>query len=185
MAFTTVGFSRFETVIAGRIGKEPEMTYTSNGSEQIKFSVSTKVGVWDKDAGKMVYPTVWHSFTEWSSVKEQEDAAAAGRQTTCQKINEYGFRGCPVIVTYVPDIQLEERNDGNLVGKPRLYQTKEGYADANFGGRILSIEFLGTKADKENARSEAVGGNGAPKAQLRPKTAPVPAPAVAEESAWE
>lgn len=60
------------TVLAGHIGKQPELKYTKNGKPVCEFSVATSKGPKDKRV------TSWHSVQVWDQLAEAVGQLAKG-----------------------------------------------------------------------------------------------------------
>jgi len=123
-----------KVIIAGYLGRDPEMRYTSGGTPVTNFSVATSRR-WTGQDGEQREETVWWRVSVW------------GRQA--EVANEYLFKGRPVLVegTMVPDPQT---------GGPRLWTGQDGQVRASYEIRADTVRFLGS-------RTEAVpGASGAP-----------------------
>lgn len=56
--------------LIGRIGKDPELSYTPNGQARCKFSVATDEGYKDKQTNQKVERTEWHNIVAWRHTAE-------------------------------------------------------------------------------------------------------------------
>lgn len=56
--------------IAGRLGRDPELSYTPGGQAVAKLSVATDEGYRDKSTGQKVERTEWHRVVAWRGVAE-------------------------------------------------------------------------------------------------------------------
>lgn len=54
-----------KVTLVGRLGKDPELSYTPNGQARAKFSVATDEGYRDKSTGQKVERTEWHNIVAW------------------------------------------------------------------------------------------------------------------------
>ena len=54
----------FEAIIQGRLGKDPEMRYTPNGTAVLNFSIAHNWQYKDQNITKWVNATVWADLTE-------------------------------------------------------------------------------------------------------------------------
>lgn len=59
-----------KVIIIGRIGRDPELSYTPNGQARCKFSVATDEGWRDKQTGQRVERTEWHNIVAWRQTAE-------------------------------------------------------------------------------------------------------------------
>ncbi len=58
-----------KVMIIGRLGKDPELRYTPNGSPVANFTVATDEGYRSKD-GNNVEKTEWHRVVAWNKLAE-------------------------------------------------------------------------------------------------------------------
>ena len=56
--------------IVGRLGKDPDLSYTPSGQAVAKFSVATDEGYKDKSTGQKVERTEWHNIVAWRGQAE-------------------------------------------------------------------------------------------------------------------
>ncbi len=61
-------------ILVGRLGKDPEMRYTPNGTAVCKFSLATDEA-WRDQSGQLQKRTEWHNIVAWTKLAE-----------TCQKL---------------------------------------------------------------------------------------------------
>ncbi|SOB60613.1 Single-stranded DNA-binding protein [Pseudodesulfovibrio profundus] len=59
-----------KVMIIGRLGRDPELSYTPNGAARCKFSVATDEGYRDKQTGQKVDKTEWHNVVAWNKTAE-------------------------------------------------------------------------------------------------------------------
>lgn len=59
-----------KVIIIGRIGRDPELSYTPNGQAMAKFSVATDEGYKNKQTGERVDRTEWHRIVAWRQTAE-------------------------------------------------------------------------------------------------------------------
>ncbi|MCP4539454.1 MAG: single-stranded DNA-binding protein [Chloroflexi bacterium] len=107
-------------IIAGFLGKDPEMRYTQDGTPVTTFSVATS-RKYNRADGTQVDETVWFRITAWRRLAE-----------TC---NEYLKKGRQVLV--------EGRLNANEHGSPRIWQTSAGEPRASFEITAQTVKFLG------------------------------------------
>ncbi len=58
-----------KAILIGRLGKDPDLRYTVNGTAISSFSVATNESFKDKD-GKPVEQTHWHKVVAWKKLAE-------------------------------------------------------------------------------------------------------------------
>jgi len=108
-------------VLLGRLGRDPELKYTSGNTAVCKLTLATDESWKDKDGNKHK-KTDWHRLTAW------------GRQA--EVMAEYLKKGSQVLVTG----KIETRE--YMKGGEKNYITEI---------KVASFEFVGGKADKEPA----------------------------------
>jgi single-strand DNA-binding protein len=110
-------------VIAGYLGRDPEMRYTPQGTPVTNFSVAASRR-WTNADGTRGEETVWFRVTAWRRLAE-----------TC---NQYLSKGQPVLV------EGRLRPDPET-GGPRIWTGQDGVARASFEINALDIRFLGRR----------------------------------------
>ncbi len=113
-----------KVIIAGYLGRDPEMRYTQDGTPVTNFSVAT-TRKWSRQDGTQVDETVWFRVSAWRRQAE-----------TC---NEYLKKGSPVLI--------EGRLTANEFGSPRIWTTSAGESRASFELRALTVKFLPGRGD--------------------------------------
>jgi len=107
-------------IIAGNLGKDPEMRYAPNGDAVTSMSVATNRKYTDK-AGQAVKETTWFRVSVW------------GKQA--EACNQYLKKGSAVLV--------EGRiNADKTTGGPRLWTKQDGTTGASFEITAESVRFL-------------------------------------------
>lgn len=104
-----------QLTVIGRLGKDPELRYTPNGTPVCSFSVATD-RVWNNDQGVRQEETTWHNVTVWR--KQAEHCA------------QYLSKGSLVLIT------------GNV--KARGYTNRDGQAGASLDVTAEQVKFLST-----------------------------------------
>lgn len=67
--------------IIGRLGKDPELRFTTSGQGVARFSVATSEKWKDKNSGEMQEKTEWHNILVWGKLAELcNDYLKKGRQ---------------------------------------------------------------------------------------------------------
>jgi single-strand DNA-binding protein len=106
-------------VLVGRLGRDPEMRYTPDGTPVTSFSVATDRR-WTDASGQQQERTVWFRVTAWRRLAE-----------TC---NQYLTKGRMVLV------------EGEL-NEPRPYQGRDGEWRASLDVTANLVRFLGGRSD--------------------------------------
>ena len=122
-------------VLVGRLGRDPEMRYTPQGTPVTSISVATSRKYNTAD-GQAKEETVWFRVQVW------------GKQG--ETVNQYLTKGRQVLVegTLVPDEN----------GGPRIWTDKEGKARASFEVRAQTVRFLDSKRDSAQGPAQTSGG---------------------------
>lgn len=115
--------------LVGRLGRDPELRYTSDGTPVCSFSVATDKK-WTDQAGKEHDKTVWFRVSAWRRLAE-----------TC---NQYLSKGRMVLV------------EGEL-SEPKPYQGRDGEYRASLDVQARTVKFLGGKRETEDDSSDLFG----------------------------
>ena len=121
-----------QTIIIGRLGRDPEMRYTANGTAVTNFSVAVSRKFTGKD-GQVVEKTKWFRVTAWGKLAE-----------LC---NEYLEKGRLVLV------------EGEIDASAYTNQAGEPAASLELTAR--EVKFLGGKGSNDNGdgnQAEAASG---------------------------
>ena len=59
-----------QTIIAGNLGKDPELRYTPNGTAVCNFSVAVNKSWKDRETGEKNEKTTWFRVTAWRGLAE-------------------------------------------------------------------------------------------------------------------
>lgn len=116
-------------IIVGRLGRDPEMRYTSTGQAITSFSVATDRRYTDSN-GQLQKQTIWFSISVW------------GKQA--ESCNNYLKKGNQVVV------------EGNLrgdptTGGPRVYPKSDGTPGARYEVTAQTVRFLTPKSESQDA----------------------------------
>jgi single-strand DNA-binding protein len=111
-------------IIAGYLGRDPEMRYTPDGTPVTNFSVAAS-RKWTRQDGTQVDETVWFRVTAWRRLAE-----------TC---NQYLQKGRPVLI--------EGRLQPDENGGPRIWTGNDGVARASFEVTAQTVKFLGGRGE--------------------------------------
>ncbi len=109
-----------KVVIAGHLGRDPEMRYTPDGPPVTNFSVAT-TEKWTGQDGQQQERTIWWRVTAWRRQAE-----------IC---NQYLSKGRPVLV------EGRIRPDDN--GNPRVFTRSDGTPGASYEVTADVVRFLG------------------------------------------
>lgn len=120
-------------IIAGNVGRDPEMRYTPSGQAVTSFSVGTDASYTGSD-GQRVKKTVWFRVSAWGKLAE-----------TC---TQYLHKGSKVLI--------EGRLNGDEKGNPRTFQRQDGTTSASFEVTANTVRFLSPRGEAEGG--EPVGG---------------------------
>jgi single-strand DNA-binding protein len=113
-------------IIAGNVGREPEMRLTPTGQPVTSFSVATN-RQYTSGNGETVKETVWFRITTW------------GKQA--EICNQYVKKGSKVLVEgrLTPD---------PATGGPRVWTDKDGTAKASFEVTANTVRFLSSRDEQ-------------------------------------
>jgi single-strand DNA-binding protein len=122
-------------IIAGNVGKDPEMRYTPSGQAVTSFSVATN-RQYTTGNGEQVKETIWFRISTWGKIAE-----------TC---NQYVKKGMKVLVEgrLTPD---------KTTGGPRIWTKQDGSAGASFEVTANTVRFL-SRADGGGGDAPVAGG---------------------------
>lgn len=133
-------------IIAGNVGRDPEMRYTPSGQPVTSFSVATNRQYTGQN-GKLVKETIWFRVTTW------------GKQA--EICNQYVKKGAKVLV--------EGRlNADPATGGPRVWMGKDEEPRASFEVTANTVRFLSSRDETggtdgvtgEAFTSDDAGGDG-------------------------
>jgi len=116
----------FQTIIlAGNLGRDPEMRYTPTGQAVTSFSVATNRR-YTNNNGESVKETIWFRISAWGKMAE-----------TC---NQYLKKGSKVLV------------EGRLTadpatGGPRIWTGQDGSPRASFEVSAQTVRFLSSRSE--------------------------------------
>jgi len=132
-------------IIAGNLGKDPEMRYTPSGQAVTSFSVATS-RQYTSGNGEQVKETIWFRVSAWGK--------------TAEICNQYLKKGAKVLVEgrLTPD-----KNTGG----PRVYTRQDGTAASSFEVTAATVRFLSSRGEVDSGPS--AGGGGMDMAELPPE----------------
>lgn len=108
-----------KVTLIGRLGRDPEMRYTPDGTPVTSFSVATDRR-WTDANGQQQQRTVWFRVTAWRRLAE-----------TC---NQYLSKGSQVFI------------EGELA-EPKPYQGRDGEWRASLDVTAYTVKFLGGRGE--------------------------------------
>lgn len=111
-------------IIAGYLGRDPELRYLPNGTPVTTFSVAS-TRRWNDQSGQQQEETIWFRVS------------AFGRQG--EVCAQYLAKGRPVLV--------EGRLRPDEGGNPRLWQRQDGSWGASFEVVAQTVRFLGGRGE--------------------------------------
>ena len=112
-------------IIAGHLGRDPEMRYTPDGTPVTNFSVATNRR-WTGRDGTSREQTTWFRVTAWRRLAE-----------TC---NQFLQKGRAVLVE-------GELNTDPATGGPRVWTGNDGVPRASFELTARTVRFMGGRGD--------------------------------------
>lgn len=122
-------------IIAGNVGRDPEMRYTPSGQAVTSFSVATSRSYTGSN-GQQVKETIWFRVSAWGKLAE-----------TC---SQYLKKGSKVLV------EGRMNADGN--GNPRTFQRSDGTTGASFEVTANTVRFLSSRGEGTGSGDEIGGG---------------------------
>ena len=120
----------YQTIIlAGNLGRDPEMRYTPSGQAVTSFSVATN-RQYTNNNGETIKETIWFRISAWGKMAE-----------TC---NQYLKKGSRVLVEgrLVPD---------NSTGGPRIWTRQDGTSGSSFEVSAQTVRFLTARGEEEGS----------------------------------
>lgn len=132
-------------IIAGNLGKDPEMRYTPTGQAVTSFSVAT-TRQYTTGSGEQVKETIWFRVSAWGK--------------TAEVCNQYLKKGSKVLIEgrLTPD---------KATGGPRVYTRQDGTAGSSFEVTASTVRFLSSRGETDSG--PMVGGGGMDMAELPPE----------------
>lgn len=129
-------------IIAGNVGKDPEMRFMPDGKAVTSFSVATN-RQYTASNGEQVKETIWFRVATWGK--------------TAEVCNQYVKKGSKVLV------------EGRLTadkttGGPKIWTRQDGTAGASFEISASNVRFLSSRGDNESG--PVAGGGGMDMAEM-------------------
>jgi single-strand DNA-binding protein len=124
----------FQTIIiAGNLGRDPEMRYTPSGQAVTNFSVAVNES-FTSSSGERIQRTIWFRVSAWGKQAE-----------TC---NQYLKKGRMVLV------EGRLTTDPNT-GGPRIWTAQDGTARASFEISAQTVRFLSSRAEGDTSAASS------------------------------
>jgi single-strand DNA-binding protein len=117
-----------KVILIGRLGKDPELKYTPNGTPVAKFSLATDEVFKDR-SGEQQRRTEWHSIVAWNKLAE-----------IC---GEYLTKGKQVYI------------EGSI--RSRQWEDQSGNKRTSYDIVARNMTMLGSRADTERAAAASAG----------------------------
>ena len=114
-----------KVILIGRLGKDPELKYTPNGTPVAKFSLATDE-VFKDQSGEQQKHTEWHNIVAWKRLAE-----------IC---GEYLTKGKQIYI------------EGSI--RSRQWEDQSGNKRTSYEIIARSMQMLGSKADAERVPQE-------------------------------
>ncbi len=123
-------------IIAGNLGRDPEMRYLPSGAAVTDMSVATN-RVYTDSNGQKVTETSWFRVSVWGGMAET--------------VNQYLRKGSKVLVEgYLrPDPET---------GGPRVWTRNDGTPAASFEMTAQNVTFLSSRAEDQALQDRSGGG---------------------------
>jgi len=113
-------------IIAGNLGRDPEMRYTPNGQAVTNFSVAVNDN-YTNSQGEKVERTIWFRISTW------------GKQA--EICNQYLKKGRKVLVE--GRLQADQSTGG-----PRVFTRQDGSSGTSFEVSANTVRFLSSRTDE-------------------------------------
>ena len=133
-------------IIAGNVGKDPEMRYMPDGKAVTSFSVATN-RQYTGSNGEQVKETIWFRVATWGK--------------TAEVCNQYVKKGSKVLVE---GRLTADKNTGG----PKIWTRQDGTAGASFEISAASVRFLSSRGEVGEG-GPVSGGGGMEMAELPPE----------------
>jgi single-strand DNA-binding protein len=122
-------------IIAGNVGRDPEMRYTPSGQAVTSFSVAADDS-YKSSSGERVKRTIWFRISAWGKLAE-----------TC---SQYLKKGSKVLI--------EGRMQANESGNPKTFQRNDGTTSASFEVNANTVRFLSSRGETSESSEDMGGG---------------------------
>ena len=116
-----------KVTLIGRLGRDPELKYTANGTAFCRFSMATDEGWTDRSTGERQERTEWHNIVAWERLAE-----------IC---GQYLAKGRMVYI------------EGSI--QSRQWEDKEGNKRTSFDIRARDMVLLGSPGGRDSDHRES------------------------------
>ena len=123
-------------IIAGNVGKDPEMRYMPDGKAVTSFSVATN-RQYTASNGEQVKETIWFRVATWGK--------------TAEVCNQYVKKGSKVLVE---GRLTADKNTGG----PKIWTRQDGTTGASFEISASNVRFLSSRGENEGGGGPVAGG---------------------------
>jgi single-strand DNA-binding protein len=129
-----------QVTLVGRVGREPELRFTQDGTPVCNFSLATSES-WTGQDGQKHTETTWWKVTVWRRMAEV--------------VNQYLSKGREVLVIGRVGGDKVEGQNGETKIVPHTWLTDEGEPRAQFELAASSVKFLGGRGSGDGSDDEA------------------------------
>lgn len=130
-----------QVTIVGRLGRDPEMRYTQDGTPVTNFSLAVDSS-YNRQDGTKVKQTTWIRVSVWRNLAEG--------------CNEYLKKGREALVIGTLSGDKVERDDGSFTIVPHVYKANDGSHRAQFEITAQSVKFLGGRGDSGPQQNDEI-----------------------------
>lgn len=123
-------------IIAGNLGRDPEMRFLPSGQAVTNINVATN-RVYTDSNGQKVTETIWFRVSVWGSMGEN--------------VNQYLKKGSKVLVEGRLNVDRE-------TGGPRVFTRNDGTTGASYEITAQSVVFLSSRSEDQSYQSTESGG---------------------------
>jgi single-strand DNA-binding protein len=120
-----------QVTLVGRVGRDPELRFTQDGTPVCSFSMATSES-WTSNGEKRT-ETTWWKVTVWRRMAEM--------------VNQYLSKGREVLVVGRVSGDKVEGNNGETKVVPHTWLTEGGEPRAQFEITASSVKFLGGRGN--------------------------------------
>ncbi|MBI5928709.1 MAG: single-stranded DNA-binding protein [Chloroflexi bacterium] len=120
-----------QITIIGRVGRDPELRYTSNGTGVCSFSVAVSKKWTDRNSNEKKEKTTWYKVSAWRQLAE-----------TCSQFVHKGM----LILIVADEVEV------------RAYTGQDGNPQASLEITARDVKFLSSKGDRGGGTGEDYAG---------------------------
>lgn len=116
-----------KAILIGRLGKDPELKYTSSGKAMASFSLATSERWTDKDGNKQD-KTTWHNIVAWGKQAEvMKEYLVKGKEVYIEgRIDNRSYEDKDNVKKYISEVVVQSfqfvgsRNSGDSSGSSQM-----------------------------------------------------------------